>query len=161
MLPIQQIEKEIVKNLEPLQPERIILFGLYANCRKSDAWAVGYTCFSITRTPETLKYLAATRTLVPRLSWLYEFQGSRSYSNCCYAVMSEMVTRASRLMLPFKPLLMAASDDKGSLSWSASLDAVGSLLCGVLWSKFETLGWSVVQMELLTQKGLFNIESES
>ena len=97
----------------------------------------------------------------PAAVMAYEFQGSRLYSNCCYAMMSEMVTRASRLMLPFKPLLMATPDDKGPLSWSASLDAVGSLLCGVLWSKFETLGWSVVQMELLTQKGLFNIESES
>ena len=39
---------------------------------------------------------------------------------------------------------------------SHSLDAVGSLLCGVLWFKFETLDWSVVQTELLSQKELFN-----
>ena len=31
MVDIQQIKKEIVENLEPLQPEKIILFGSYAN----------------------------------------------------------------------------------------------------------------------------------
>ena len=31
MIDIQQIKKAIVKNLEPLQPKRIILFGSYAN----------------------------------------------------------------------------------------------------------------------------------
>ena len=31
MLDIQKIKDEIVKKLEPLQPERIVLFGSYAN----------------------------------------------------------------------------------------------------------------------------------
>ena len=31
MIDIQQIKKEIVEHLQPLEPERIILFGSYAN----------------------------------------------------------------------------------------------------------------------------------
>lgn len=63
----------------------------------------------------------------------YKFQGFRSYSNCCYAVMSEMVTRASRLVLPFKPLLMATPDDQ------IFVELVSLAGCGWIASVWRTL----------------------